>query len=678
MLRHWARRHSLYCADDPLFAERMKSLRDKIDRGEPSYLIGIGAGGHDSGASLIEVSSLGETTILASHAEERFVGAKRYAGYPRHSLATIARQLDARGLGVSDIHAWLTSFDYVELFARGAESLVQELPGSLALIHPNVYPDSLRPMWRAFRAPETAGDQFSTETPIPLTGIPHHGNHAYFAWATSPFARAAKPALVIVADAHGDNSSVSCYLAHHARLEHLYSNDTFWDSLGHFYGFLSSSYGGWPLGDSEGRWMAASGYGNQNRETNPYYHQLMQLLRLERHGTITIDRTLSNWHRAGYRQPFSDHFSQLVWPPIPQRSIARGDSALDFSPSGPLPREAHLAAATQMVFEDALLHIARHWIATARCDRIILTGGAALNCIANMHLIERLQSITSDRVELWVPPAPADDGTHAGAALQFALRSGARPGIPLPHAFLCGEHPSDCDLTEALTNESDIQFLEIRTATPDSLGDLLSIIVGGGGVAGLFRGRAEIGRRALGNRSVFAIPTDNRIRDVLNRTVKHRETFRPFAPICTAKAANRWFILQKGASHSDYSGYRWMAIAARATPEARRKFPAAIHTDGTARIQIAFPDDTLMIAFLESLGRRIGYELAINTSLNLGTPIAQTPAQALSVLKRASGLDAILFVSRSGRGYLAWPRMRAGPYSRESRIANWLSDWNFR
>jgi carbamoyltransferase len=653
----------------------MRSLREKIERGEPSYIVGIGAGGHDSGASLVEVSHLGEVKILASHAEERFVGVKRYADYPSQSLATVARQLKARGLTVKDVHAWLTSFDYLELFARGVESVVQELPGSLSLAHPNVYPDSIGSMWRAFGVPETIGRQFGNGAPIPLAGIPHHGNHAYFAWATSPFVREPDPTLVIVTDANGDDSSVSCYLAHHGRLVHLYSNGGIWDSLGHFYGFLSSSYGGWQIGDSEGRWMAASAYGDQNRETNPYYHKLMQLFRFDCDGSIAVDRTLSNWHRAGYRQPFSNDFSRLIWPPVPRHSIERGDSVLEFSPSGPFPREAHLAAATQMVFEDALLHIGRHWIAAASCKRLILAGGAALNCVANMQLLERLQATMSDRIDLWVPPAPADDGAHAGAALQFAMRSGARPRQPLEHAFLCGEAPSDTGIIQALNNRTDIEFSELRNAKSEALGDLLSVIVSDDGVAGLFRGRAEIGRRALGHRSIFASATDNGIRDILNRTVKHREAFRPFAPICTVRTARRWFDLEPGASHSSYSGYRWMAIAARATPEARRRLPAAIHYDGTARLQIASSNDALIIAFLEGLGRRSGYEIAINTSLNLGSPITQNPEQALSVLRRASGLDAILFVSESDRAYLAWRKSNTETHSKKSRICNWLSAW---
>jgi carbamoyltransferase len=163
------------------------------------------------------------------------------------------------------------------------------------------------------------------------------------------------------------------------------------------------------------------------------------------------------------------------------------------------------------------------------------------------------------------------------------------------------------------------------------------------------------------------------MRDFLNRTVKFREPFRPFAPVCTRRDAPRWFRFEQPIDGEAASIYRWMGLAVHARSEALERIPGALHVDGTARIQIAPEDDALLIGFLEALGRHTGAEIALNTSLNLNAPIVQTPAQAARLLQNSPGLDAILFVAGSGDAYLAWTALRTG--ERYQRIQSWLASW---
>jgi carbamoyltransferase len=338
-----------------------------------------------------------------------------------------------------------------------------------------------------------------------------------------------------------------------------------------------------------------------------------------------------------------------------------------------VPDTAHLAAATQLVFEEALQHVVAHWLQETGARRLILTGGTALNCVAMRKLLERH---APDTLEIWVPPAPADEATGAGAAIHFALRNGARPGEPLEHAFYCGPESNATEIEQALRAAPRVEMQSLGVGDGAEgfwdLARLLAIAVADDGVVGLFRGRAEMGRRALGHRSILASPRRAAMRDHLNRNVKLREPFRPFAPMCTARDGRRWFDFEQSPDGLAASVYRWMALAVRAKPEAFEAIPAALHVDGTARLQIVSSSDHLLVAFLEELGRLTGAEVALNTSLNLHAPIVQTPSQATRLLLTSPGLDAILFLASDGKAYLAWMGGAAG---RADRVHEWLARW---
>jgi carbamoyltransferase len=666
ILRTWAAGKWFLTADSGFARDRSRSLREKLDRGAPTYFVGLGSGGHDSGAALVEVTARDGTRLISSHEEERFTGVKHESSPPLEALALIRSDLERLGLFQKDVDGFVASFDYVQMFARGVESCLEELPSGLGLVHPDVYPaGGLGPQWRAFDMPRLLAEALPGCDPR-IIGMGHHENHASFAWALSPFAQCGEPVLVLVLDATGDDCAISAYLAKERRLAPLYRNHSLWDSLGHFYGLLSSTFGGWPIGSAEGRWMAAAGFGNQDPAVNPYYEGVSRLIRRCERGEIRIDRTLANWHNAGARRPFSSKFLRALG--VAPEVARAGLNELCFGGRA-IPEVAHLAAATQLVFEEVLLHLVEHWVGVTGVRRLVLTGGTALNCVAIRKLVLRFKGA----LDVWVPPAPADEATAAGAAFHFALRNGAQPGDPLAHAFYCGQEPQAAEIERALRSATHVEIEPLGDAS--DLARLLAIGIADEGVVGLFRGRAEIGRRALGHRSILASPRRAATRDHLNRNVKEREVFRPFAPLCTLRDARRWFDFDQAPESEAGSVYRWMALAVRAKPEAFEQIPAALHVDGTARIQIVSHEDTLLVSFLEELGRLTGAEVALNTSLNLHAPIVQTPAQAARLLRVSRGLEAILFVASSGDAYLAWS---TDVRERTGRIRSWLARWRDR
>jgi carbamoyltransferase len=346
-----------------------------------------------------------------------------------------------------------------------------------------------------------------------------------------------------------------------------------------------------------------------------------------------------------------------------------------------------IAAATQLVFEDGLFHIVDHLIRTTHSDRLVLTGGTALNCVANMRLLERFNLDWYRRnlgwstyLRIWVPPTPGDAGAGMGAAYNFALQAGARPGEVMQHAFYCGQAPTAAEIHSALGETDGIAWTSLGNIsdreTFDAVADFAAYVVVRDGILGFFQGVAETGPRALGHRSVIANPCNPLTLGNINRLVKFREPIRPLAPLVTLEAAQQFFSLSPGAEEDNYNAYNYMVLTVAARPEAYAVIPAVIHKDGTARIQIVRPEtDPFTHAFLKAMGRHAGAEVAVNTSLNVGSPIVQTPAQALEVLKRAKALTGILMIGSEGDAFLAWHDVNEPPKDGGKQVLGWLEEW---
>jgi carbamoyltransferase len=336
-----------------------------------------------------------------------------------------------------------------------------------------------------------------------------------------------------------------------------------------------------------------------------------------------------------------------------------------------------------MVFEDALIHIIDHLIRMTGSDRLVLTGGTALNAVGSMRLLEHFDEDYYQRVlgrrarlHLWVPPVPNDAGVALGAAFMGAYLAGAGVGAPLEHAFYCGTAPGDAEIRAALGAAADIAWMLIgEVASPqgrDAVADLMAYMTAHDGIIALYQGVAETGPRALGHRSILANPRNPATREHLNARVKHREAIRPLAPMMTREAALTHFALSPGAADADYNAYNYMVLTAPAKTEARSRIPAVLHADGTGRLQIVREGtDPLTHAFLKALGRRNGEEVAVNTSFNVAGPIAQTPQQAVETLRRAKDLDAVVLIAEEGAAYAMW---RQGA-DRGNRFEMWHAEW---
>lgn len=680
-------RRGLHKANGDVAKATIAKLRDKLQRGETVYIAGLACPGtHNTGVALIEVTQKDGPRLIVNNEEERFSGNKHTNEFPQHALDDMRRVLQRMGRDIGDIDAFVTTWDYPALLAMLIRTSLEEAPDSLKLLRAPIAPAiNLRQMDQVRRLSRKMTRMYGLPDGLPLICMPHHDNHAWYSYTASPFADVSGPVAIAVLDGTGDVGSVSLYVAENGEMKQLYCNESLFDSLGAFYTVISSSQGGWTWLSSEGRYMGAAAWGDMNRATNPYYQRLKDVLQLGPDGTVQLNRAMGNWYADPADNPYHPPLTEVIGPPLRPDQLWNPDAVLrveDINHRPDTKDRLDKAAATQLVFEDAMIHVIDHLLRVTKTDRLVLTGGVALNALGNMRLLEHFNEAwftqaqsRKTRLHMWIPPVPGDPGVPIGAAWLFAHMAGAPRGKPLSHAFYCGLPPSQADITAAL-NVDDVASTEIgNVGSPegrDAIADLMAHMVAAGGVIAIYQGAAETGPRALGHRSILANPCDREVRERLNERVKYREAIRPLAPMATLQSARDYFELEDGASDAEYNAYNYMVLTAHSKPQARDKIPAVVHADGTGRIQIVREaDDPLIHAYLKALGRRIGVEMSVNTSFNVAGPIAQTPAQAIDTLRRSKGLDAVVLVADDGTATAAWH----GGERDSGRFTGWYAAW---
>jgi carbamoyltransferase len=236
---------------------------------------------------------------------------------------------------------------------------------------------------------------------------------------------------------------------------------------------------------------------------------------------------------------------------------------------------------------------------------------------------------------LYVPSAPGDAGCALGAALYAERIYFGQPDRPFPdHPYLGPDIDESALAVWGLEDGRPTQRLDDDELIEQIADELL-----GGRIVGWMDGRSEFGPRALGARSILAAPHDAEMRDRLNRDIKHREEFRPFAPVVTAEAAHRYFELPEGGARLG----RFMSGVFPVRAQWRDRLAAITHVDGTARVQVLEREAApRLYALLKAYGRRSGMPVLLNTSFNLaGEPIVNNVAEGYSTFRRC-GMDLLV------------------------------------
>ena len=505
--------------------QRIALVRDKLRRGETVYLAGLGLPGtHNSGVALVEVTQANGPRLILNNEEERFSGNKHTTEYPKASIDAMVATLRGMGRDIGDIAAWLTTWDYPALAGTLARSVLEELPQSAKLLRTTEAAGfDGRRLDQMTRTPKILGRQLGLSERVPLICLPHHDNHAWFSYAASPFADDGEPVAIAVLDGTGDLGSVSLYVAENGAMRRLYCNDSMFDSLGAFYSVISSTQGGWTWLSSEGRYMGAAAWGDMERSSNRYYARLKDVLDFGSDGEIRINRSLANWYCDPFENPYKAALIDIFGTPLKPDQLWNPDAVLrveDIHHRPDTSDRLDKAAATQLVFEDAIIHVVDHLLRITSANRLVLTGGVALNAVGNMRLLEHFDEAwfaraqqRETRLHLWVPPTPGDPGVTIGAAWLFAHLAGAPRGAAMTHAFYCGASPSSEEIVISL-QAGDIASTDIgdisTAAGRDAVADLMAFIVAQNGIIALYQGRPKPAReRSATARSLptRAIPT---------------------------------------------------------------------------------------------------------------------------------------------------------------------------
>ena len=442
-----------------------------------------------------------------------------------------------------------------------------------------------------------------------LHNVEHHKSHISSSFFASPFEEAACLSI----DGFGDFVSTMRAVGRDRRLEVL-DRIEFPHSAGLFYTAITQFLGFHKYGE-EWKMMGLAPYGRPT-----YVDALRQVIHPTDGGRFELNLDYFRHHSEGIEMTWdegSPHMGLVFSPKLADLlGPARDPEDPDF-----YGKWADLAHSAQIVYEEIFFHVVRDLQARTGLTRLALAGGCALNSVANGKIYEQ----TGFR-EVFVQPGAGDDGTAIGAALYVSHSVLDQPrGYVMTHAYTgpaFGEAEIQSAIERARGAGWDPSIDVVRLEDVDLYGRVAAAIADGR-VVGWFQGAMEFGPRALGNRSIVADPRRADMKDILNQRIKHRETYRPFAPSILEEKVGDVF------ERSEPSPFMLMVYKVR--EHQRSKIPAVTHVDGTGRLQtVSAKTNPRYHGLISAFDRLTGVPLILNTSFNEHEPIVATPSEAIS------------------------------------------------
>jgi carbamoyltransferase len=442
-----------------------------------------------------------------------------------------------------------------------------------------------------------------------LHNVEHHKSHVSSAFFASPFDEAACLSI----DGFGDFVSTMRAVGRDRAIDVL-DRVEFPHSAGLFYTAVTQFLGFHRYGE-EWKMMGLAPYGAPR-----YVAELRRLIRPAPDGRFELDLDYFRHHSEGVEMTWDDgapHLGLVFSPKLLELlGPARDPEDPEF-----FGRWADIARSAQVVYEEIFFHVLADLHARTGLSRLALAGGCALNSVANGQIFER-----SGFREVFVQPGAGDDGTAIGAALYVWHAVLGKPrGYVMSHAYT-GPAYDDREVEEAIERSRGAGWdpqVDVRRLPDDALFDHVASAVAAGRVVGWFQGAMEFGPRALGNRSIVADPRRADMKDILNQRIKHRETYRPFAPSVLEEKVGEVF------ERSEPSPFMTMVYKVR--EEQRARIPAVTHVDGTGRLQtVSAATNPRYHRLISTFDRQTGVPLVLNTSFNEHEPIVATPAEAIA------------------------------------------------
>ena len=550
------------------------------------YNLGISCYYHDSAAALLK-----DGKVIAAVEEERFSRKKFDDDFPRMAIEWCLKETNISPEQIDSVAFYdkpILKFErlldnYIAVAPRGLYSFLNTIPKWLhkRLWIKNDIMNSLKGFNGSIIFPE------------------HHLSHAAYSFFTSPFEESA----ILTTDGVGEWSTTSIGMGENNSVKLL--QDIRWPhSLGLFYSAFTY-FLGFQVNEGEYKLMGLASFGK------PKYYDLIlnNLIDVKDDGSIHLNM---EYFAFTYDKVMTTaRFAELFG--IKRRNEDEDTKQIHFD----------IGASAQKVLEDILLKMVEHIYKKTKSKNLCLGGGVALNGVANYRILK--ESLFEN---VHIPPSPGDAGSAVGCAqyLYFDHKKQKRTVQDNANSII-----ENVYVGPSYSRDEIKKFLDTKNIEYDELDNTLVIekcakLISEGNVVGWYQGKMEWGPRALGNRSILADPRRKEMKDILNEKIKHRESFRPFAPSILEEHYSEYFDI-------DISSPYMLMVAPVKKPD---KIPAVTHVDGTGRLQtVSKNSNPLYHKLISKFYELTDVPVIINTSMNVkGEPIVNTPEQAYNMLTK--------------------------------------------
>ena len=529
------------------------------------YILGISCGYHDSAAALIK-----DGKVLGAVEEERFTGIKHDSSFPINTIKWLYTEFGIEGEDIESV-----------AFYDNPKKKLDRIEKSLQRGPITGYFNRRKIVKRNKIKQDTFEKQIYgiTHTNVNIFYSDHHLSHAAYSFYTSPYDKAS----ILSVDGVGEWETTTLWYGEGNKISKI-QQINFPHSLGMLYSAFTAFLGFKP-NEGEYKVMGLAPYGDPKK----FLNRFRKLYTLTDDGGFELNMEYFTYDWSDTHM-FNEKLGKLLGIPnrLPEDNLNQ-------------PHK-DLAATLQHEYEFLFFRLVDRLFALRASNTLCLSGGCAYNGTANGKVLEK-----SNFKNVWIPPAPSDAGSAIGAALHVYFERGGTHKVNNSNPYL-GPHYTNEDVESALEEmDVDIWF---EKKTHSEIIPIISKEITEGNVVGWFEGRMEFGSRALGNRSILGNPCDPQMKARMNRVIKKREGFRPFAPIVKAEEQTKYF---------DYSkDVPYMNQVVKVKEEYRDKLPAITHVDGSARIQsLVHKQHNRMYKLLTQLSIDNGYPLVLNTSFNL-------------------------------------------------------------
>jgi len=545
------------------------------------YILGISCGYHDSAAALIK-----DGNVLGACEEERFTGIKHDSRFPINTIKWLMNTYKVTPDTLNAICFYENPQNKLDRIKVSTEKKPKKWYEFL-----NKKNNILIKNQEAYKTLQTQLKNLcGKNTKIHYTD--HHQSHLAYSYYTSNFNESA----ILSVDGVGEWETTVLGIGTENKIKKLNSVN-FPHSLGMLYSTFTAFLGFKP-NEGEYKIMGLAPYGDCKK-----YNKLFKELYTEKEdGTFELKMEYFTYEYSNTHM-FNEKLGKLF--EFPNRL-----------PDEPLEQHhKDLAASLQYNYEKLFFRLLNELHNKTKSDNLCLSGGCAYNGTANGKILKR-----TNFKNLYIPSAPSDAGSAIGCGLDYYYKSNDTVRIKNSNPYL-GPMYSKNEIFEATEKYKDKIWIE--TKLYEQIIDIVAEEIKDGNVIGWFQGRMEFGARALGNRSILANPRDPQMKSRLNKMIKKREGFRPFAPIVKESSSTSYF------NYQDTVPY--MNQVVKVKQDHAKNLPAITHIDNSARIQTLNKNQhRYMFSLLEKLETINEYPIVINTSFNLkDQTMVLTPEDAI-------------------------------------------------